>query len=58
MDLEKRIQQLEHQIELIEQDLKVKPVHIKRETVLERFDHRLVIINLVLIFLNIIFLMK
>lgn len=49
---------LVHQLELIEQEIKVKPVHIKETKTLERFDHRLVIFNLVLLFLNIILLIK
>lgn len=56
--LEKEHFGLTHQIELIEQELKVKPVHIKETKTIERFDHRLLIINLVLIFLNIILLLK
>lgn len=56
--LEKEHSGLTHHIELIEQELKVKPVHIKETKTIERFDHRLLIINLVLIFLNIILLLK
>lgn len=56
--LHKEIATIKHNIDLIEQDLKVKPLNIKTEKVIERFDHRLLIFNLILVFLNIIFLMK
>jgi len=56
--LESEQSKLSHQLDLIEQELKVKPVHIKETKTLERFDHRLVIFNLVLLFLNIILLCK
>jgi hypothetical protein len=54
--IESRISQAEERLELFEQALKVKPVNIKREVVRETFDHRLVIFNLVLLFLNIVLL--
>lgn len=47
-----------HQLELIEEELKIKPVHIKETKVVERFDHRLVIFNLVLLLANICLLLK
>lgn len=47
-----------HQLELIEQEMKVKPVHIKETKVVERFDHRLVIFNLALLFANICLFLK
>lgn len=56
--LEKELSKIKHNIDLIEQDLKVKPLNIKTEKVIERFDHRLLIFNLILVFLNIIFLLK
>lgn len=56
--LENEQSKLTHQLELIEQELKVKPVHIKETKTIERFDHRLVIFNIVLLFLNIILLLR
>lgn len=57
-ELGKEQDKLSIQLELIEQELKIKPVHIKETKITERFDHRLLIINLVLVFLNIILLIK
>lgn len=56
--LEKEHAGFTYHLELIEQEIKVKPVHIKETKTIERFDHRLLVINLVLIFLNIILLLK
>lgn len=50
--LEKQTNKLEHQIELIEQELKVKPVSIKKEVVVERFDHRLTLMTILMLFIN------
>ncbi len=56
--MEKRLAKLEHHVELLEQAIKVKPVNIKREIVRETFDHRLVLLNIILLFLNIILLTR
>lgn len=50
--LEKEIYLLKHHIELIEQEMKVKPVNIKKETILERFDHRLTLMTILMLFIN------
>jgi hypothetical protein len=54
---ESEMAKIQHHLELIEQELKVKPLNVKTEKVIERFDHRLVLFNLILLFLNALFLM-
>lgn len=50
--LEKQISKLDHHLELIEQELKVKPVSIKTERVIERFDHRLTLATILMLVIN------
>ncbi len=57
MSIEARIQKAEHQIELLEQAMKVKPVNIKREVIRESFDHRLLLFNVLILFINIFLLL-
>lgn len=54
---EREMSKIQHHLDLIEQELKVKPLNVKTEKIIERFDHRLVLFNLILLFLNALFLM-
>lgn len=52
VSLEKELNLVKHHIELIEQEMKVKPVNIKKETIVERFDHRLTLMTILMLFIN------
>jgi hypothetical protein len=56
--LSKEQDKLTHHLELIDEDLKVKPVSIKTEKVIHTFDHKLVVFNILMLFLNVVFLLQ
>jgi hypothetical protein len=58
LKLEKELIKVNHHLDLIDQDLKVKPVSIKTEKVVHTFDHKLVLFNILMLFLNVVFLLQ
>lgn len=58
LKLEKELLKINHQIDLIEQDMKIKPISIKTEKVIHTFDHKLVLFNILMLFLNVVFVLQ